>query len=288
MKKKALEDKKKKLDEQVAAALAAKKAKLQKKAPPAPSESEIYLGVFTAKHGNLLEKIFTASGSHGTGFFEDEVEQVETVAENVGGASAGGDEGGGGVDTEVESSEATPRYTIYTRCPPGSGGCGTSGVPRNSEYEQVHSGSWDTHNPTCADLLHAPRWNLTHGSRMTDLNNCREFFSMSPPRPKDCFKRNIAREWQLMGEDTLEFEAAKKAFAEEREKFNAEKWLSWRVANAEDKLAKEKRLNADKEKEWETACEWTNREMQTQRDAIIRLSGEKTKISEDAEQERVA
>ncbi|MFS8006974.1 hypothetical protein Hanom_Chr14g01255531 [Helianthus anomalus] len=62
-----------------------------------------------------------------------------------------------------------------------------------------------------------------------------------------------------MGEDTLEFEAAKKAFVEEREKFNAEKkGLSWRVADAEEKLAKEKQL-----------------------------SWEKTKISDEAEQERV-
>ncbi|MFS7933254.1 hypothetical protein Hanom_Chr04g00377541 [Helianthus anomalus] len=55
--KKALEDKKKELDEQAAAALAAKKLKLQKETPPAPSESKIDLGVFSAKHGNLLEKI---------------------------------------------------------------------------------------------------------------------------------------------------------------------------------------------------------------------------------------
>ncbi|KAM0061769.1 hypothetical protein Hdeb2414_s0004g00139991 [Helianthus debilis subsp. tardiflorus] len=64
-KKKALEDKKKELDEQAAAALAAKKPKLQKETPPAPSESEIDLGVFTTKHGNLLEKIYVASGSQG-------------------------------------------------------------------------------------------------------------------------------------------------------------------------------------------------------------------------------
>ncbi|KAM0066439.1 hypothetical protein Hdeb2414_s0002g00049021 [Helianthus debilis subsp. tardiflorus] len=51
MKKKALGDKKRKLDEQAAVALAVKKAKLQKKTPPAPSESEIDLGVFTTKHG---------------------------------------------------------------------------------------------------------------------------------------------------------------------------------------------------------------------------------------------
>ncbi|KAF5786011.1 hypothetical protein HanRHA438_Chr10g0447691 [Helianthus annuus] len=92
-----------------------------------------------------------------------------------------------------------------------------------------------------------------------------------------------------MGNDTLEFEAAKKAFAKEREKFNAEKkGLAWRVADAEDKLAKEKQFNANKQKEWEIACERTNREMQTQRDTIVRLSGEKTKISDGAEQERAA
>ncbi|KAJ0511890.1 hypothetical protein HanRHA438_Chr11g0530761 [Helianthus annuus] len=64
-KRKALEDKKKELDEQAAAALAAKKSKLQKETPPAPSESEVDLGVFSAKRGNLLEKIYAASGSQG-------------------------------------------------------------------------------------------------------------------------------------------------------------------------------------------------------------------------------
>ncbi|MFS7907830.1 hypothetical protein Hanom_Chr01g00075961 [Helianthus anomalus] len=60
----------------------------------------------------------------------------------------------------------------------------------------------------------------------------------------------------LTGEDTLEFEAAKKALAEEREKFNAEKkGLSWRVADAEDKLSKDKQVNANKQKEWEVSCE---------------------------------
>ncbi|KAJ0941969.1 hypothetical protein HanPSC8_Chr03g0086361 [Helianthus annuus] len=68
-KKKVLEDKKMELDEQAAAALAAKKSKLQKETPPAPSESEIDLGVFSAKHGNLLEKIYATSGSQGTKFF---------------------------------------------------------------------------------------------------------------------------------------------------------------------------------------------------------------------------
>ncbi|KAJ0795992.1 hypothetical protein HanPI659440_Chr04g0156911 [Helianthus annuus] len=101
--------------------------------------------------------------------------------------------------------------------------------------------------------------------------------------------QEIAREWQLMGEDTLEFENAKKAFAEEREKFNAEKkGLEWRVADAEEKLVREKQLNVDKQKDWEVACERTNKELQTQRDAIVSFSGEKRKISDEAEQERAA
>ncbi|KAJ0671563.1 hypothetical protein HanRHA438_Chr13g0603301 [Helianthus annuus] len=249
MKKKALEDKKRKLDEQAAAALAAKKAKLQKETPLLLQNRRLIWVFFSAKHGNLLEKIFAASGSHGAKpgkgvHKEDEVEQMEVVAKNVVGVGAGGD-GGGGVETDVESSGATPRHTIYTKRPPGSGGGSTSGVHRSTEYGRVQGGSWDTHNPACADLPHAPRWNLTQGSRMTELANC--------------------------------------------QKFNAEKkGLVWRVADAEEKLANQRQLNADKQKDWEVACERTNKEMQTQRDAIVRLSGEKRKISDEAEEERVA
>ncbi|MFS7905864.1 hypothetical protein Hanom_Chr01g00052651 [Helianthus anomalus] len=196
-KKKVLEDKKKELDEQAAAALAAKKSKLQKDTPPAPSESEIDLGVFSAKRGNLLEKIYVASGSQGANSgkaprkiniskitppssppsrtfdlsppHDDmgekerkndvEIEQVgEGGAAGAGGdvGGAGGDGRGEGVDTEAESSEATPRHTIYTKRPPGSCGGGTSWVPRSPEYENVQAGSWDTHNPACANLSHVP------------------------------------------------------------------------------------------------------------------------------------
>ncbi|KAM0008820.1 hypothetical protein Hdeb2414_s0103g00794461 [Helianthus debilis subsp. tardiflorus] len=98
--------------------------------------------------------------------------------------------------------------------------------------------------------------------------------------------QEIVREWQFMGEDTLEFEATKKELAEERETFNAEKkGLLWRVSDAEDKLVKQKQFNANKQKEWETACERTNREMQTARDQIVKLRGEKTKMSDEHEQE---
>ncbi|KAJ0627073.1 hypothetical protein HanRHA438_Chr01g0024291 [Helianthus annuus] len=238
-KKKPLEDKKKELDEQAAAALAAKRSKLQKETPPAPSESVVDFGDFSAKRGNLLEKIFAASGSQAgvksgkvprmvdiskitpptsppSRTFglspphadrgkrkEDDVE-VEQVGEGGGDACCAGDvsagAGGGGDDVQGESSEATPQHTIYTK-----------------------------------------------------------------------------------------FENSKIALAEEREKFNAEKkGLAWRVADAKEKLAKEKQLNVDKQNDWEDACERTNKELQSQRDAIVRLSGEKSKISDEAEQERVA
>ncbi|MFS8003789.1 hypothetical protein Hanom_Chr13g01218021 [Helianthus anomalus] len=327
-KKRVLEEKKKELDEQDAAALAAKKSKLQKDTPPAPSQSEIDLGVFSAKRGNLLEKIYitppTSPPSRTFGLSpshvdrgkrkEDDVE-VEHVVDCGGDARGAGDTGaggGGGDDVQEESSEATPQHTIYTKVVRGSGLGGASGTHHSPEYKHVQGGSWDTHNPACADLPHAPRWSLTQGSRMTELANCREFFSLSLPPAERLFQKRrhwldllddhihvgfnlfatsqeIAREWQLMGEDTLEFENANKAFAEEREKFNAEKkGLAGRVADAEEKLAKEKQSNVDKQRDWEVACERTNKELQTQRGAIVRLLGEKRKISDEAEQERTA
>ncbi|KAJ0590032.1 hypothetical protein HanRHA438_Chr04g0188891 [Helianthus annuus] len=92
-----------------------------------------------------------------------------------------------------------------------------------------------------------------------------------------------------MGEDTLDFENVKRALAEEREKFNAEKkGLLWRVSDAEQKLVREKQVNVDKQKEWESACEQTNKELQSQREAIVRLSDEKAIISDEAEAERAA
>ncbi|MFS7927931.1 hypothetical protein Hanom_Chr04g00314941 [Helianthus anomalus] len=63
MRKKALDDHKRHLDEQAAALLAAKRAKLQKEVPPAPSESEVDLGVFSGGRGNLLEELYATSAS---------------------------------------------------------------------------------------------------------------------------------------------------------------------------------------------------------------------------------
>ncbi|MFS7976109.1 hypothetical protein Hanom_Chr10g00888581 [Helianthus anomalus] len=343
-KRKVLEEKKKELDEQAAAAFATKRAKLQKEALPAPSESEIDMGIFSAKPGNLLEEIYIASGSRGvkSGKGPHKIDiskitpptsppfrafdlspphvekkkqddaEVEQVGEGGVTGGAGGDGRGKGVETMAESSDATPRHTIYTRRPLGSGGGVTSGVPRIPEFANVQAGSWDTHNPACDDLLHAPRWKLTQGSWMNDHDNCREFFSLSLPPAERLFQKRrnrfdllddhihvgvnffatsqeIVREWKLMGEDTLEFENAKKTFAEEMEKFNAwKKGLLWRVSDTKQKLAQEKHVNSNKQKEWEVACERTNKELQAQREAIVRMSGEKRKISDEAEQERVA
>ncbi|KAM0040503.1 hypothetical protein Hdeb2414_s0012g00394721 [Helianthus debilis subsp. tardiflorus] len=134
-KKKILEDKKKELDEQAAATLAEKKSKLQKETTTPPSELVFDLAVFSAKAGNLLEKMYkSAFGSRGTILSVYDDVEVEQVGKG-GAASAGGDEGGGGgTDTEVESSEATPRRTIYTKRPPGSGGGGTSGTRQSPEF----------------------------------------------------------------------------------------------------------------------------------------------------------
>ncbi|MFS7983975.1 hypothetical protein Hanom_Chr11g00981031 [Helianthus anomalus] len=278
-KKKALEDKKKELDAHAAVALVEKKSKLQKDTATAPSESEIYLGVFSLKASNLLEKMYnSASGSRvpksgkstrkvdiyqitpptsppSRPFDlspphldsrgkekEDEFEQARNVAEDV----AAGAEGGGayvvGVATEVDSSEATPRQsTIYTKRIRTSGEGGASGVRPSPEFQHAQGGSWTTHNLSYDDLTNVPHWTLTQGSRMNDIANCREFYFLSLPPAERMFQKNhhwldllddhihasvnfyatcqeIVREWQLMGEDTLESETAKKELAEEREK----------------------------------------------------------------------
>ncbi|KAJ0786073.1 hypothetical protein HanOQP8_Chr02g0050921 [Helianthus annuus] len=62
-KRKMLEDKKRELDAQAAAALSEKKSKFLKESTTAPSESEIDLGVFSKKTGNHLEKIFKSSSA---------------------------------------------------------------------------------------------------------------------------------------------------------------------------------------------------------------------------------
>ncbi|MFS7917775.1 hypothetical protein Hanom_Chr03g00193171 [Helianthus anomalus] len=280
-KNKVLEDKKKELDEQAAAALAAKKSKLQKEAPLHLQSRRLtweFLVQNAAPRKVDISKItppasppsrtFDMSPPHddlGEKKTKDDVE-VEQVGEG-GAAGAGGDAagaGGGasgadgegfceGVDTEAESSEATPRHTIYTKVIRGSGQGGASGT-HHSPYSFVC--------PPPAERLFQKRRNRL--DLLDDhINVGVNFFTTS---------QEIAREWQFMGEDTLEFENTNKAFAEEREKFNAKKkGLAWRVADAKEKLAKEKQLN-----------------LQTLPDAIVRLSGEKRKISDEAEQERVA
>ncbi|MFS7938069.1 hypothetical protein Hanom_Chr05g00435161 [Helianthus anomalus] len=266
MKKKILEDKKKELDAQAAAALAEKKSKLQKETTAAPSESEIDLGMFSAKTGNRLEKysITPKSGRSvrkidiskitpptsppskpldlspprpdlkGNVKEDDvEVEKVGNMVEDVAAGAGRGETHAEGVETEVESSEATPRGTIYTKRVSGSGGGGTSGIHHSPEYTRVQGGSWTNYNPACDDLPHTPQWTLTQGSRMNDLSNCREFYSLSLPPTEKLFQKTchrmdlfddhihagvnfyatcqeIVREWQAMGEDTLEFEVAEK------------------------------------------------------------------------------
>ncbi|MFS7916007.1 hypothetical protein Hanom_Chr02g00172041 [Helianthus anomalus] len=94
-KEKAHEDKKKELDAQAAATLADKKSRLQMETTATPSESEIDLSVFSATAGNRLEKMFKSA----------------SVSRGAGGGKARAE----GVETEVESSEATAHGTIYTK-----------------------------------------------------------------------------------------------------------------------------------------------------------------------------
>ncbi|KAJ0764930.1 hypothetical protein HanPI659440_Chr08g0297721 [Helianthus annuus] len=326
MKKKALEDKKRKLDEQAAALLASKKAKLHKEAPPAPSEFEIDMGIFSGGRGNLLEEIYAASAptgvKSGKGPRRLDISQItpptsppsrtigltpprddlgkkkkedEAAAENVGegGGDVAGGEGAGdrgkGVKTEVESSEATPRQTIYTKRPPGGGGA-TSGAVRSPQFENVHADSWDTHNPACDNLPHAPRWNLTQGSRMNDLGNCHDFFSMSLPPAERMFQKR--RYWMIMfALELISLLLLKKLSVNggrwERRRLSL-RMPGGRLLRRKKSLMRRRKVNVQKQKDWEAACERTNAEMQSQREAIVQLSGEKKELADEAHQARIA
>ncbi|KAJ0928454.1 hypothetical protein HanRHA438_Chr04g0194211 [Helianthus annuus] len=158
------------------------------------------MSVFSGGRGNLLEEIYAASAPPEVKFGkkprkvdisqitppasppsrtvgltpsrddpgkkknEDEI-SVEDVGEGGGDAAGGGgvDDRGKRIETEAESSEATPHQTIYTKRP-SSGGGATSGAVHSPQFTNVRADSWDTHNPACDDLPHAPRWNLTQGS----------------------------------------------------------------------------------------------------------------------------
>ncbi|MFS7954297.1 hypothetical protein Hanom_Chr07g00628621 [Helianthus anomalus] len=57
-----------------------------------------------------------------------------------------------------------------------------------------------------------------------------------------------------MGEKTMEFENVNREFVAEQEAFNSKKKsLNWRVSNAEDKLAKEQKLIAERQRKWTAA-----------------------------------
>ncbi|KAJ0681330.1 hypothetical protein HanPI659440_Chr16g0634581 [Helianthus annuus] len=89
-----------------------------------------------------------------------------------------------GLETDFESSESTPpQGTRYTRrVPSDAEGRGHSDVQRSPEFERVGAGGpWMAHNPTCDNLPHIPRWKLVKGSRMDNLDNYYELYSMSLP-----------------------------------------------------------------------------------------------------------
>ncbi|KAJ0539206.1 hypothetical protein HanRHA438_Chr08g0354751 [Helianthus annuus] len=290
-KRKILEDKNRELDAQAAAVLSEKKSKFMGPTA-APSESEVDLGVFSKKTGNCLEKIFKSSSAP-QGWLRTLLLELEELMCMLRVWKQSGNQ---------MKLLLRARYTLRV--------CAVLEVVVHLAVDRVHrveGGSWTTHNPACDNLPPAHRWSLTQGSRMDNLPNYCEFYSLSLPSAERLFQKNrhrmdllddhihagvnyfattqeIVSKWQVIGEDTMEFEAARKEFAAEREAFNAEKkGLLWRVADNEEKLAKEKQFNAGRQKEWEQACERTNGELKAARDEIVRLKGEKAKESDEHE-----
>ncbi|MFS7976078.1 hypothetical protein Hanom_Chr10g00888221 [Helianthus anomalus] len=185
------------------------------------------------------------------------------------------------LETDVKSSETPPPVTKYTLRAPSIGeteGHGYSGRQGGSGYGKKEAGeSWMAHNPACDNLPHTPNWSLVQGSRMDNMENCHEFYSMSLPPVERLFQNRRDR-WRLFDahihHGIADFEGEKKEFAAAREKFNAEeKGLHWRVTDVEDKLAKEKKLNVDHQQEWIVACAKSNRELKSDRAEALKWKG---------------
>ncbi|KAJ0556811.1 hypothetical protein HanIR_Chr07g0318081 [Helianthus annuus] len=243
------------------------------------------------------------------------VEHKDEGGDDAGGDCAGGADGddkGKGFDTEMESSETTPHQTIYTKRPRGGGGGATSCVARSPQFENIRADSWDTRNPACDDLPHAPRWNLTQGSQMNDLENCHDFFSLSLPLLRRCFRKNAIGLtcWMIMfvrgliilpllkrlfasgdwwGRRRLSLRMRRGRLLKRRKSLMLRrKGCNGGFRMLSKSLRKRNKSTSKSKKDWEFACERTHAEMQSQLDAIVRLSGEKKEISEEAQQARVA
>ncbi|KAJ0920275.1 hypothetical protein HanRHA438_Chr05g0239501 [Helianthus annuus] len=156
-----------------------------------------------------------------------------------------------------------------------------------------------THNPACDSLPYLPPWSLVQESRMENLDNRHKFYSMSLPPAERLYQNNrdrfcllddhvrfrvnyfattqeIVREWRSMGEDIMEFENARHELATERDAFNAEKkGLNWQVLDAEDKLAKEQKLNSERQEQWTAACDRSNRDLKAAWDKVVKVRGER-------------
>ncbi|KAJ0678185.1 hypothetical protein HanOQP8_Chr12g0444971 [Helianthus annuus] len=267
-----------------------------KRSAPNPDDDDTLIEMLAKKQKILEEKKRELDEQAAAVLSEKKLKMMgETIApsESKGGARVEG------AEIDWESSEATPQGTIYTRRgPPTPGGGGPSGSRQGPELRRVEGGgSWTDHNPACDDLPHVPHWGLTQGSRMDDLGNCHEFYSLLLPPAERLFQKNshrldlldehihsgvnffsttqeIVRNWQSMGEDILEFEAPKKEFAAKREAFNSEKkGLIWRAEKIKDNQEYERLAAAHKEKETESqarivALEKTGEEKKSQNKAL--------------------
>ncbi|KAF5759627.1 hypothetical protein HanRHA438_Chr16g0755511 [Helianthus annuus] len=200
-KRKLLFDEKRELDVQAALDLSERKRKMMGQVAT-PSESEVDLEVFAKKSGNILEELYeepskrkafskskrsTSRGSKDLkGKGPKEVPE-KVSAEKVPPPVILGvviQDRVEGLETDFESSESTPpQGTHYTRrVPSDAEGRGHSDVQRSPEFERVGAGGpWMAHNPTCDNLPHIPRWKLVKGSRMDNLDNYYELYSMSLP-----------------------------------------------------------------------------------------------------------
>ena len=208
-------------------------------------------------------------------------------------------------------SEASGGEERYAHSPPEGGMPEMSSDPPPQDMptpgDDVHaSGSgegvfasaadqyYGSYNPANAFLPHQPRWDLTQGSRFTNVAACEDYLSFGLPPAERIFQRNrpsteldsdyhqslantvsagqeIVREWRYMKGEWNRFEAERHAFHGEKKRLHHETGsLRWKIVTMEKAAAASAEEHKKARADYLAACSKSNAMLEAAREASRR------------------
>ena len=153
---------------------------------------------------------------------------------------------------------------------------------------------YGSYNLVNAPLPHQPRWDLTQGSRFTNVATCEDYLSFGLPPAERIFQRSrpsveldsdyhralantvsagqeIVREWRYMKSEWDGFQAERHAFHEEKKKLHHEAaTLRWKVIDMEKAAAASAEEHKKARADYLSACSKSNAMLEAAREASRR------------------